>query len=73
MNAVHLAAHTKMCAEVDAQRRRADDAVEQEVEVRGIGGVRRGDELGLVGEGLRDVGIEVAHQADVVVGEGVGR
>ncbi len=72
VNGVHLPADAEVCAGVDAQGRGADDAVERVLEVRGVGRVHGGYKLRLVCVRLGDVGIEVTHEADVVVGECVG-
>lgn len=73
VDAVHLAADGEVGAGMDAEAGAADDAVKQELELGSVGGVGGGDQTGLVGVELRDVCVEVALQADLVVGKGVGR
>lgn len=70
VNAVHLAADTKVRAGVNAQAGTANNTVEKEFEHAGVGGVGSSDKFSLVGVGLRDVSVEIALQANVVIIEG---
>lgn len=69
VDAAHLSTDAEVGAGVDAETGGAEDAVEHEFKFRCVGGVGGGGELGGIGPCLGDVGVQVALQADFVVGK----